>query len=262
MDANYQIEPELQTSARQVDWSLQTRLGRKWNAGLILVPLLIGGFFAYRDVGSLYALLRQGKIVAAQVTGKREAHGKGSTYWLDYNFDAVGKQIQDTDTVPRSLYTSTAEGGTVQVTYLPSNPSIHRAGSVDTARFRNRAGAWGLVVGGITGCFLIGMIVDEYRARRQRRLAVSGVAVAGKIVSLGPPTQRGRSNVYPVNYSFVDLSGNPTTGVWNAPTPYDEYLEPNKDVTVLCDPDKPTRFCLYIELDAVQVQGAELWMIR
>ena len=70
MDTSYQVEPELRTSVRQAFWTSEAQTLRKVGWGLVLAILLIGGFFAYHDLSGLYALLRQGRTVAAQSHGQ------------------------------------------------------------------------------------------------------------------------------------------------------------------------------------------------
>ncbi len=207
MDTNYQVEPELRTSVRQAFWTSEARTLRKVVWGLVLAILLIGGFFAYRDLSGLYALLRQGKTVAARVTGKQEIHGKSTTYQLDYYFDGGGERVYDTAHVSQFLYESTPVGDALQVTYLPSNPSVHRLGDIDASRVTKHEINWGVGIGGIAGFFALLMMAAEYSYRQQMRLAVSGVPVVGKIVSCEPPTPGSKITTYTVKYTFVDLRG-------------------------------------------------------
>ena len=191
-----------------------------------------------------------------RVTGKQETHSKSTTYSLDYYFDGGGEWVNDTAHVSQLLYESTREGDTLQVTYLPSNPSVHRLGYIDAPRVTKHEMDWGMGVGAIAGLFTLLMVAAEYSYRQQMRLAVCGVPVVGKIVSCEPPVPGSKTQTYTVKYTFADLRGDTKTSVWNAPEARGKELQPDADVTVLCNIDNPNHFSVYMALDAVQVEGA------
>lgn len=258
MDTSYEFEPELRTGVRQTTWTSEARDTRTLFVGLLLATLLIGGFFAARDLSDLHALRRQGREVSAQVTGKRETHGKSVSYNLEYRFYSGGEWINDHDDVPQYLYESTPIGDTLGVTYLPSDPTVHRIGSVDDRRVARRTRGWLFGIGGIAAFFLLGIWGIEYDYQRQMRLAISGIPTAGSIISCEPVMSGNQVKWYQVKYTFADLRSNTRTAGWSAPEALGKRLQNGQNVTVLCDADNPNHFVLYTALTAVRVEGASI----
>ena len=255
---NYQFEPELQMSVRQASWTFKTQGKRLLLLSLLLAVLLIGGYGGYHDSSDLYALSQHGKEVTAQVTDSHVYHGKSTTYTLMYRFQGGGEEISGSSEVSRALYES-ATGGTpvLTVTYLPSNPSIHRLDHVDVPRFLKRTAFWILGVSGITAILMLIVVAAERDYRRQMRLAVSGVPTMARITECKPPEKSSKTGDYILVYEFADTLGIEKIDGWVAPGAIGKQLKVGQNVTVLYDPDNLDINKLYMAMTAVRVEGAQ-----
>ncbi|MFK5923947.1 MAG: DUF3592 domain-containing protein [Verrucomicrobiota bacterium] len=107
-----------------------------WLAVLILTVGLAGILSSIHSNSDSRRLAAQGKVLTAQVTDKRVTEGStnkpqrlktSSSYYVSYQFatDDSKKNIQNERKVSISFYNSVQTGDTFELTYLPSDPSVH-----------------------------------------------------------------------------------------------------------------------------------------
>ncbi len=107
-----------------------------WLAVLILTVGLAGTLSSLRSNSNSRKLAAQGEVLTAQVTGKRLTEGATnkpqrsqtfSKHYVSYQFTTEGSQknIQNERKVDISFYDSVQTGDTFELTYLPSDPSVH-----------------------------------------------------------------------------------------------------------------------------------------
>ncbi len=203
MDApSHGIEPELtDRTPHAARFTGGTQVGR-----LAVLALTAGGLWlvcwlASRDLGDLVALRAAGRPTTARVTGRHESHGKSTTYYLDYEFEGNGQQVEDDEAVSESEYDDTSIGTAIPVVYLPSDPQTHRIGAVNDARIARSRTAWG--VGALVTLIVLGGILwaNEATRRNHLRLLREGVPVVG--VVLDRNVVQAKSTTYYVQYRFT-----------------------------------------------------------
>src|SRR5579884_1442645 len=124
---------------------------RKSRAGVGILLGLMGAFFVlflwlgYHDISTLKDLQARGRTTYAQITHKRIYSGKSTSYYLYYTFMVGETTFQSRASVARSRYNSVQVGDPLLVTYLPTDPSVNRAGIVDEARIHNAELGWWIV---------------------------------------------------------------------------------------------------------------------
>ncbi len=107
-----------------------------WLAALILTVGLASTRSSIRTNSNSRKLAAQGKILTAQVTNKRLTEGSSnrperlktfSKYYISYQFTTADLKgsIQNERRVGISFYNSVQTGETFELTYLPSDPSVH-----------------------------------------------------------------------------------------------------------------------------------------
>jgi hypothetical protein len=136
------------------------------------------------------------------------------------------------------------------VTYLPSNPKIHRLGSAEERLLSQNltCNVLALILA-LLFAFLLAYV--EIRARRELRLARGGEVTEGRIIEKTNNEFMGRRS-YRVRYRLdtpdgVRRIGSVTTGrmLW-------EWLRIGSVITVLYDPDNPRNHCPTFGLRFVQ----------
>jgi len=141
----------------------EVRASRRLLMG-ILFPLYIIVWIAsavalhdhYQDV---VRLAREGRTVTAFVTDRSESKKHPGDYYVDYVFSTPNRQIDGYQKVSRSDYLKARIGGTVTITYLPSNPKLQQWGTAteENVRVDRNASFWAL--GFLTFFFVLTMWV-------------------------------------------------------------------------------------------------------
>jgi len=107
----------------------------------IMIPLYIVVLIAsatalhehYQDVARL---AREGRTVAAFVTGRSRSREHPGDYYVDYVFSTPSRQIDGYQKVSQRDYQRTRIGGTVTITYLPADPKLQDWGVVSEEKVR------------------------------------------------------------------------------------------------------------------------------
>ena len=151
--------------------------------GLLAGPLFINvGIKDYKDSKALQA---NGKIITAQVTdGEERVSRKGRrSYWLTVSFTPEGRREAHTQkaSVSSDVYARAGQERTIEVTYLPSNPTILRLSD----KVRTETGMF------IVGCLIL-LATVGYMVYLWRTLQTPKQAPASFTVN--PGTDSGTSN--------------------------------------------------------------------
>ena len=259
-EATVSIEPELLGIVpRKTVLAGNTVLCRMalWNllAGFVLVMF----FFAGRDLATWDDLIERGEPVTATVYDKHERHGKSTSYYRDYEFNADGVHVSESESVSRDVYNAVQNGDTLPVTYLPGTQGkVWQQGVADAAAKSERFGAW--VTAAVFGAVVIcsGLWAHGANIAKHRRLLASGVAVPGRVVSHNITEYKG-NKTYTITYEFRTVAANPahrTTKVSVDKAQYERHALYNEPFTVVYAPDDSYTSLPYFRLTAARLLGA------
>ncbi len=207
-------------------------LAMSWLLLIALVGFLLGvlWFGALPEI----RLAREGREVAAQVTGGHISSGRSANYYLRYVFVTADGDVRSVEgRVSYDTYRSTRTGDVITVVYVPSAPDIQRPAS-----FEERIWIAALVAmfGGMVP-FAAAMVWRAYRLRSITAAladrAVRTTATVKKVSKemLGQGARR-------ISYSYDDMEGRAHKG--RSPKLYAEEAAayaPGSNATVAYDPN-------------------------
>ena len=260
LPAPYTVEPELLGVApRRVVLSRGAVVGRSLLLNLLVGFVLMLVFFARNDLATWDALIQRGVPVTATVYDKHERHGKSTSYYRDYEFNADGVHVSESESVSRDVYNAVQNGDTLPVTYLPGTQGkVWQQGVADAAAKSERFGAW--VTAAVFGAVVIcsGLWAHGANIAKHRRLLASGVAVPGRVVSHNITEYKG-NKTYTITYEFRTVAANPahrTTKVSVDKAQYERHALYNEPFTVVYAPDDSYTSLPYFRLTAARLLGA------
>jgi len=218
-------------------------------AALFYIILFILGiallicWFAARDLDEIYALHRHGVTVEGIITDSRMVHGKSNTYYLGYSFPMSKTRIFDENQVSKEMFDRKSIGDSLTVTFLPSDPQIHRLSIIND---RSVLGCWLKWASGLLlwlvpfGSVCLGII---YQYRSDLQLARYGVPAQALIKECTVPISN-RPTDYRVTYRFAAPKGEQTKICSVSCKAGKEFIV-NETVTVLYDAANPNFSRLY-----------------
>ena len=106
---------------------------------------LFAGFFGLKQFGDESALKREGVVVQGTISNIQETHTRYTNYILTYDFRVGGSLRRATENVSSYAFNNITKGQTVEVTYVPSNPSVSKT-SYSTPHDASLI----LIIGGLT----------------------------------------------------------------------------------------------------------------
>ncbi len=129
-------------------------------SAFFLFIALFAGFFGLKQLADEGALKKEGVMVQGTISNIEETHTRYTNYSLTYDFRVGGSLRRATENVSSNVFNSISKGQAVDVTYVPSNPSVSKT-SFSTPHDASLI----LVMGGITLvvslCLLFGGITGK-----------------------------------------------------------------------------------------------------
>jgi hypothetical protein len=181
--------------------------GRLMSAMLVILLILLvdagGAYFGWHADLRAHQLLRsEGKIILAEITDRyvEENDDSSDDYFVVYDFQARGKDgmtavFSKKVEVDNKLYGGFIKGGTVEIIYAPSDPTISRITALDTPDFpRLSPGTIITSVLGVIGLLVLLGVFGSYR--NALRLDTDGVTVTAHVVDLSSNKDSEGSNTY------------------------------------------------------------------
>jgi hypothetical protein len=121
----------------------------------------------------------EGVVISANVEGKSSQQGRkgGGGYRLSYSFTVNGQVIRRDEQTPKEFWEPVKPFGSVDVTYLPSDPNVCRVGPPD-----QQTVPW-LFVGmaAIASVIVVGFGKGAWEVSRQLTLTIHGSPVLARI---------------------------------------------------------------------------------
>ncbi len=121
---------------------------------------LFAGFFGLKQLADESELKKEGVVVQGTISNIQETHARYTNYSLTYDFRVGGSLRRATENVSSFVFNSVSKGQAVEVTYVPSNPSVSKT-SFSTPHDASLI----LIMGGITLvvsiCLLFGGITGK-----------------------------------------------------------------------------------------------------
>ena len=145
------------------------------------------------------------KIINTSTSGSGSSRSRSRHYEATYRFAIEGTVFEGRDELLQADWERLAEGGTVDVLYLPADPASNRLAGSRPWLLQMIFGVLGLVLAPI-GAALVARAIR--RARLESRLRAHGMTAQGRITELGPGGLR-INNVqqWRLKYEYQDASG-------------------------------------------------------
>jgi len=192
--------------------------------------------FAVREETLLSNLEHQGVAAEAEILKKWVVRRDKSTRrYVLYRFQAAGRTYEAQATVASASYEGVRVGDRVPVRYVASRPEHSRL-ALERDLTAVRLGAWLTLL--LPALFVPFLWMVSYPLRVQRKLVQWGQP-AGAVVTKVSPTKGGMH----VAYQFLEMAGNVVSG--STVVDRAEAPNPGQKVTILYDPQKPSRNTLY-----------------
>lgn len=215
----------------------ETELTRSGIAITVLAVIFlvgaVGGSIAFRVHSNhvqqeLDLLMAQGQVTQGTVTRKWRSGGKSPQNMVTYDFEAAGGSYTGRSSFSRTPWSEMAEGGPIDIRYLPSDPSRNFPVLAPI-----HPDPWAVTI--LFGvCLLIAPAILGWQISRERALVRDGTAAPGVVT--GNRTAKGNR----VDYSFSALGGERYSGRYAC-----RYMEPGTPVCILYDTENPRRNILY-----------------
>ena len=242
----YQLADEIsEQTPRPARFTARSQMARVACALVTAGVFILISWLGLRDIHDLRALRAQGRTMGALITDKTIRHGKHDTYYLNYQFYVNRTQVIDKAAFDYRTWDAAVIGGSVKVTYLPSDPRTYRVGVVTDARIDKQAQAWFLAA--LAALCFVGLFAGavEWTLQEQLALMRDGVAVAGSVMGRETvhSTDPRYKNAMPACYVFYTLPIGPAGRIYKAQTTWSLMydLDISKPLAVLCDPQRPWR---------------------
>ena len=207
-------------------------------AGSAVVLTTIGEWRAARSFERA-ALVTRGAVVATTRENASRESNSSTRYVVTYRFTASdGTTVEQTEQLPFDDWEPLAEGSTLTVRYLPSDPG--------TARSRPPSPWWEMpLVVGFTGLFaVLGILLARPGVRRVLtilRVAKRGVDVTATVLDVAPTGDMiNRVPQWRVRYEFRDRQGRAQTGASDLLAPQEAAeWRPAEKIVIRFDPERP-----------------------
>ena len=229
------VEPELKKPApRSVELTRRGKIvAAIWVAVVLLVSVLAYQHSTRLPPPRAKALLTSEGVSATATINRKERRSveTGTTqYVIGYNFtEESGSSIRSTQTVPRAVFESFAEGEELKVLYFPPDPSIHYLPEI-TSPITDRVGWLAIALLVAAAGF-----ADAQR-RTHKDLVTSGRAISGFVANV---QRRGGVRSFLVNYDVGDQRRSIKAAERNT------NLKNGQSATVLYDPKRLDRAVVY-----------------
>jgi hypothetical protein len=186
--------------------------------GLVFTLLVISDIISTLRL-SLSGAVGQAVIVDTEI----DDSGDSTSYVLVYEYRVAGQVYTQRDTVDRNRYVSTDIGDSVEILYLPTQPTDSRLGS-ERPVFR-----WLWLVIVLTGGFAVGggMAVRHYwrLARKEQQAAARGARIDGRVISAQQEKDSDGDLWITIEYEITSpTSGAPLRETQKAPLAKDRAL--------------------------------------
>lgn len=219
--------------------------------GPLLVALALGALAAlvyFLAVRPMHLLHDHGVVTEGRVIGLDIHRGKNTEYCVRYRFTDENLGAHESDwSVSKREFAALRAGGSVDVTYLPGDPSLSRPWRISPqmlARTDHDVTVLGLVFGLIG---LVAIALFERAARLHWSLAESGEPTIATVVKRSTYTNKG-ATTYFATYEFADTHGQMRRRRARVPQAVYEAVLEGQGLVILFDPEWPKRSLPYASL--------------
>jgi hypothetical protein len=216
---------------------------------------LVGSIAVAAKANRNQALLREGRVISAQVVDKSVRRNDGRTYYLSYRYTQAGQTVSDRAKVSPAVYDATSLGDPVEVTVLPAKPTVHRFGRITQGDAQRELRLGGLAVIGLFAWFggLAWMIRGA--SQRQARILTDWTATSGQVLDVRSNSSSGGNKVYRVRLRYRVPRQAPIETETKIQRPGKWEVGPGSFVDVLFDPEDPNRLRLREGLTLVEIDS-------
>lgn len=226
---------------RNVQATSASKISRNVARVMLAVVLILGGMLCRTDIDDLRALQKEGKVVSATVVNKRVESGKSQRVHVDYRVSTPEGGYTDTETLGEWGSEGISVGGTVQVTILPGNFTVHRYGDVDQSRIEDQLYKW------LFGTIGFGAVIEVvywffvYETYRHKKILASYLAAPARITAVGKPTSE-KVPHYSITFEYLDCEGDTSSETVSVESSVKNRIESAKPLIALVPPEggKPT----------------------
>ncbi len=222
-------------------------------AVVTVLPLLIGGTIAANRHEQNQRVLREARIVAAQIIGRQVRRGDKKTYRLQYRYVAAGQTHVDWEKVSREEYETTPDGSTADVTIASSRPELHRYG-----RFSEVDAQKEVLFAGLAGClwlvsFGAAIAILRAAARRETVALSDWVATTAQVLTFKPTIKNQNGGTYALRLRYPVLREAPREIDVKVQRQKKWELQPGDTVDILFNPENPTKVKVLEGLQFVEI---------
>jgi hypothetical protein len=223
----------------------------------LLIWIASGFWGGMVDIGETWTLWRQGQRTTAQIIGRDIVRDPAAGGPVHYAFRVGGRAIVGHYNASPEEYANAWTGRPLPVTYLPSDPRIHRRGVAEGHTVLEMCRKWGWSL--LEGLLLLGapFLALERRFQPQLRLARAGRAVTGTVTGCLPLGRRRQPAAHRLDYRFPMPNGQTQVGSARVKREAAERQQPGDPLAILYDPDRPERNLPEAALSAVQIRPSE-----
>jgi len=248
---SYVPERELNTSTpRHFRLTRTAHFFRAAGLTLWIILSLVLFYNAYQHISTVQRLLKTGKVTNARITNKRAVDGKTTAYFLDYDYMVDKEFYYDNVCVSRYQYEDAGYGAPLVITYLPSDPSINRTGTVTVGLVQEIQRNWALVITGFFVVYGLLFAAGEQDFKKDLYLAQYGTAVQARIVHKDQQTVK--TTTSSLRYSFA-VGGKEIQRTVLVLTADYENVDLGDCITVLYAPQAPNKNMPYLTMKNVEV---------
>lgn len=197
--------------------------------GVVLGTSMINHF--RQDRATQNQLQKEGIASTGQVT-RKWTEGRSSVPHVGYTFQVDGTLYSGQSEIPKDIWRGLQEYGSIQIRYLPQNPSMNRPATWEVSVYRV---LFALFLPAFISVF--GLLIIR-RLPLQRRLAMEGIGVRGSITECVGPSRSG----FTLNYTFRNAN-NDEVEIGSCPS--DRGRKVGDEVWVLFLPASPSRSEIY-----------------
>jgi hypothetical protein len=243
--------------ARQAHFRPALRIARLCLLLGLLIWTASGLWDGMAEIGETWMLWKQGRRTTAQVIGKDSVRDPAAGGPVHFAFRIDGRAIVGHYDASPEEHANAWIGMTLPVTYLPSDPRIHRRGVANGQAVLASCRKWGGFL--LKGLLLLGapFLAIERRFQPQLYLARAGLAVTGTVITRLPLGRRRQPAAYRLAYRFPMPNGQTQTGCARVKREAAERLLPGDPLAILYEPGHPERSLPEAALSAVQIRPAE-----
>lgn len=202
---------------------------------------------AWRDIADLELLVEDGSVTRGWITGARVRGGRHPDYIVDYAYEVGGVEHRGSTEVSESWYEKVKIGDAQTVTYLRSQPALHRPYVADRAALDLRLRRAPFVLAAVVVFTALLLVVSLVPVRRRLALARHGTAATATVLEV----QRKRKHGFRVLYAF-DLPGGDVGESSDAVHASEAAkLTPGTKITIVFDPQNPANNATWLGLGDV-----------